>query len=155
MSAGTTVLLVNDLLFPTGDSASFRPIRSFIPLVGGIACKRLLLNLRSITQSELGSTDNPQSSVQRTRSADAEHKLPTVVEEPADDWFFSFLDEEARPPIPARLRTSHAVGERQATHITYTYLSPHNSTDILSDGSSSRSRSHPLPQYSQQGRCVI
>ncbi|KAF8317210.1 hypothetical protein DL93DRAFT_603163 [Clavulina sp. PMI_390] len=147
MSLGTMVLLVNDLIFPTGDSAAFRPMRSFIPLVGTIACKRLLLNLRHITQSELGSMTKRRDDIDHASSAPSQHELRDLADEPVDDLFFSLLDEEARntPQVKPKTQLGDAVDEHHATQTPYTYSPSYASADLASDSS------HPSHTQSLHG----
>ncbi|KAF8317212.1 hypothetical protein DL93DRAFT_602071 [Clavulina sp. PMI_390] len=100
MSLGNTALLIIDLVYPTGNSAIFRPMRNFIPLMGALACKRLLLNLRSITQSELGSTTKRGTGFIQTSMGDTLHDPVSshVQEPPIDEFCLMPLDEESQPP---------------------------------------------------------
>ncbi|KAF8317211.1 hypothetical protein DL93DRAFT_602334 [Clavulina sp. PMI_390] len=96
MSVGTTVLLIYDLVYPTGNSASFRPMWGFVPLIGTIACKRMLLNLRSITQCEIGSIIGDQKHVDPTDAHNTQDNFSDIAEDPWDEFCSPQIDDLER-----------------------------------------------------------
>ncbi|KAF8317207.1 hypothetical protein DL93DRAFT_601408 [Clavulina sp. PMI_390] len=92
-SAVMSVLLISDLMYPTGNSPALRPMWCFIPLAGYIACKRLLLSLRYVTQSELGTTSKHVVEVDGITNTDRDD-TPYRAETQADEFYISTFDEE-------------------------------------------------------------